>query len=261
MTEGTKRLEENLKGSLVDMIKDCQDQVFQSYQSKFRAHGSATGSPNGMPEIDPRSRLSSSTHLTAFFQQPPPQDVEYIAPDVLNVQQQNAVQATRLQGQYSDSGYNSMFNSLPSAQLQNTVPTHGLQSQHSDSGYNSMFNSRFFAETQDHNTGSHSYWCYNCNNNSHNCLCHRAVDFSTRGSAIPRNAEGFVALVSHPRNENMSPLNDASDLAPAMGMLENYSSNPKIIDNVHLEHAQEGLGHDMSVWRPNETYPEFPDWM
>ena len=218
-------------GSLVDMIKDCQDQVFQSYQSKFRAHGSATGSPNGMPEIDPRSRPSSSTHLTAFFQQPPPQDVEYIAPDVLNVQQQNSVQATRLQGQYSDSGYNSMFNS------------------------------RFFAETQDHNTGSHSYWCYNCNNNSHNCFCHRAVDFSTRGSAIPRNAEGFVALVSHPRNENMSSLNDASDLAPAMGMLENYSSNPKIIDNVHLEHAQEGLGHDMSVWRPNETYPEFPDWM
>jgi hypothetical protein len=86
------------------------------------------------------------------------------------------------------------------------------------------------------------------------------VDFNTRRSVILGNAEECVAPVSHLRNEGMRLFNDASDLAPTTETLEYYSSNPQGTDDVPPGLEQEALYHDISTWRPNETYPEFPEF-
>jgi len=66
--------------------------------------------------------------------------------------------------------------------------------------------------------------------------------------------------VSHLRSENMRLLNDESDLAPTMETLENYSSNPRSTDGAPPGLEQEAFYYDISAWRPNETYSEFPEF-
>lgn len=236
VSEETDLLEEKFRSRLVDMIKDCQDQVLVNYQSKIAAREATAINLGAQPMtmIDGAPQISSTTSLADFFQQPPQQRIQYSVPDLVDIQLLSSHHELSPPRQFSESGYASMSNSQPLTRLRNPNP------------------------------GFRGCGCYNCHSLCL-CPCHRPLDFGDSTSnpesrQIPNMSGSGSFRTSTILVSGESIANFTTEVDSPIKSIQAQSGNAKpqtIINELSLYDAEED--YEIGIWRPFVNDMPFSD--